>query len=86
MADIEKLATDAPVVAYTADEKVTLDDKETTAHVEVMEGKGEIELDVLRAEAIRAEEAERSLGLIGSLKEYPTAAFWSFAISLFISG
>lgn len=83
MADIEKTA--APAVVYGEQDKLNLDDKDMTAHVEVIDGKGVTEWDAIRADAIKAEDAERSLGLVGSLKAYPTAAFWSFAISLLIS-
>lgn len=83
MVDVEK--TNAPVIAYGTDDKLGMDDKDMVAHVEVIDGKGVTEWDAIRADAIKAEDAERSLGLIGSLKAYPTAAFWSFAISLLIS-
>lgn len=85
MADIEKTDAAPPVVGYGTDQKFGLDDKDVTAHVEVIDGKGVTEWDAIRADAIKAEDAERSLGLMGSLKAYPTAAFWSFAISLLIS-
>lgn len=83
MVDVEK--TNAPVMAYSTDDKLGLDEKDMTTHVEVVDGKGVTEWDMIRADAIKAEDAQRSLGLIGSLKAYPTAAFWSFAISLLIS-
>jgi SP family general alpha glucoside:H+ symporter-like MFS transporter len=38
----------------------------------------------LRKDAMRAEENEMSMGLFEALRTYPTAAFWSFAISLCI--
>lgn len=40
--------------------------------------------DQLRADAIAAEEAEHALSLRESFRLYPTAIFWSFAISLVI--
>ncbi|WOO80240.1 Maltose permease MAL31 [Vanrija pseudolonga] len=40
--------------------------------------------DQLRQDAIDAEEAETNMGLWESLRTYPTAVFWSFAISLVI--
>lgn len=43
------------------------------------------EWDQLRADAMKAEEAEQSMGLIQGLKTYPRAVFWSFSISLLIS-
>lgn len=39
----------------------------------------------LREDAMRAEETERSMGLMEGLRNYPNAVFWSFAISLCIS-
>lgn len=43
------------------------------------------EWNELREDAMRAEQAERSMGLMEGLRTYPTAVFWSFAISLCIS-
>lgn len=43
------------------------------------------EWDQVRADAIKAEEAENSMGLVEGLKTYPRAVFWSFSISLLIS-
>lgn len=39
----------------------------------------------LREDAMRAEENERNMGLMDGLRNYPSAVFWSFAISLCIS-
>lgn len=39
----------------------------------------------IREEAMRAEETEKQMGLMEGLRNYPTAVFWSFAISLCIS-
>lgn len=39
----------------------------------------------LRDDAMRAEENEKSMGLVEGLRNYPNAVFWSFAISLCIS-
>ncbi|CAK9783938.1 unnamed protein product [Cutaneotrichosporon oleaginosum] len=38
----------------------------------------------LRDDAMRAEENEKSMGLVEGLRNYPNAVFWSFAISLCI--
>ncbi|KAL1408644.1 hypothetical protein Q8F55_005457 [Vanrija albida] len=38
----------------------------------------------IRNDAMEAEEAELKMGLVEGLKTYPTAVFWSFAISLLI--
>lgn len=54
-------------------------------HVEHMgELKGADGWDQLRADAIAAEEAEHAISLRESFKLYPTAIFWSFAMSLVI--
>lgn len=70
------------------DEKaVTADTKPFTenVHIEQMpQLKHADGWDQLRQDAIDAEEAETNMGLWESLRTYPTAVFWSFAISLVI--
>lgn len=85
MADNEKTGVTPATVPYGQSDKLSLDEKDAPAHIEAVVDKGTTEWDTIRAEAIKAEDSERALGLIGSLKAYPTAAFWSFAISLLIS-
>jgi len=55
-------------------------EKKQVAHID----DANAEWNELRNDAMRAEENEMSMGLFEALRTYPTAAFWSFAISLCI--
>jgi SP family general alpha glucoside:H+ symporter-like MFS transporter len=77
-------------ITAASDEKINLDTEAGKSfahnvHVEHMDGLKNAEgWDQLRADAIAAEEAEHALTLKESFKLYPTAIFWSFAMSLVI--
>lgn len=79
------------VTADYSSEKLNFDGGEAgksftqNVHVEHMDNlKAADGWDQLRADAIAAEEAEHSLTLGESFRLYPTAIFWSFAMSLVI--
>lgn len=56
------------------------------AHIETMvednDGRDAVKWDILRQDAIAAEEAERHLSIRDSFKLYPKAIFWSFSVSV----
>lgn len=60
------------------------DEKGVAAHVEDANKDVNADWNEVRNDAMRAEETEVSMGLIEGLRNYPTAVFWSFAISLCI--
>ena len=60
-------------------------EKEGAVHLEHVQGLTSVkEWDQLRQDAITAESLERQITLRQAFKTYPTAIFWSFAISLCI--
>ena len=60
-------------------------EKEGAVHLEHVQGLTSVkEWDQLRQDAIMAESLERQITLRQAFKTYPTAIFWSFAISLCI--
>ena len=80
--DKNDLVTSAPPLGMIADPK-----HNDIMHVEggiATEDVADAKRDIIRSDAIRAEEAERKLSLRESLRLYPKALGWSLAISLVI--